>query len=57
MQVANAQKGCCFFRTKIGGREGHSSAPEHGVNAISPLPKSSAKSAASRLRPQAGPVR
>ena len=34
MQVANAQKGCCFFRTKIGGREGHSSAPEHGVNAI-----------------------
>ncbi len=34
MQVANAQKGCCFFRTIVTGREGHSSAPERGVNAI-----------------------
>jgi acetylornithine deacetylase len=34
MQVANAQKGCSFFRTRITGRDGHSSAPERGVNAI-----------------------
>jgi acetylornithine deacetylase len=34
MQVANAQKGCSFFRTRVTGREGHSSAPERGVNAI-----------------------
>jgi acetylornithine deacetylase len=35
MQVANAQKGCAFFRTRIMGQDGHSSAPERGVNAIS----------------------
>jgi len=34
MQVANRQKGCAFFRTRIVGLEGHSSAPERGVNAI-----------------------
>jgi len=34
MQVANAQKGCSFFRTRVSGREGHSSAPDRGVNAI-----------------------
>jgi len=34
MQVANAQKGCSFFRTRVTGREGHSSAPQRGVNAI-----------------------
>jgi acetylornithine deacetylase len=34
MQVANAQKGCSFFRTRLTGREGHSSAPGRGVNAI-----------------------
>jgi acetylornithine deacetylase len=34
MQVANAQKGCAFFRTTISGRDGHSSAPGRGVNAI-----------------------
>ena len=34
MQVANAQKSCWFFRTRITGRDGHSSAPERGVNAI-----------------------
>jgi hypothetical protein len=34
MQIANAQKGCSFFRTRVSGREGHSSAPGHGVNAI-----------------------
>src|SRR6266851_7534526 len=35
MQIANAQKGCSFFRTRIVGHEGHSSAPDRGVNAIS----------------------
>jgi acetylornithine deacetylase len=35
MRVANAQKGCSFFRTRITGHEGHSSAPDRGVNAIS----------------------
>lgn len=34
MQIANAQKGCAFFRTRIVGHEGHSSAPDRGVNAI-----------------------
>src|SRR5689334_7519678 len=34
MQVANAQKGCSFFRTRITGQDGHSSAPDRGVNAI-----------------------
>jgi len=34
MQVANAQKGCSFFRTRVTGRDGHSSAPERGINAI-----------------------
>jgi acetylornithine deacetylase len=34
MQVANAQKGCAFFKTKVTGRDGHSSAPDRGVNAI-----------------------
>jgi len=34
MQIATAQKGCAFFRTHIIGHEGHSSAPERGVNAI-----------------------
>jgi acetylornithine deacetylase len=35
MQIANAQKGCAFFRTRITGHEGHSSAPDRGVSAIS----------------------
>lgn len=35
MQVANQQKGCSFFRTRVTGREGHSSAPDQGVSAIS----------------------
>jgi acetylornithine deacetylase len=34
MHVANRQKGCSFFRTHVTGREGHSSAPERGLNAI-----------------------
>src|SRR6185437_13306847 len=31
---ANAQKGCSFFHTRVTGRDGHSSAPGRGVNAI-----------------------
>ncbi|MGE5268278.1 MAG: acetylornithine deacetylase [Thiohalocapsa sp.] len=34
MQIANAQKGCSFFRTRIVGLDGHSSAPDRGVSAI-----------------------
>ncbi len=34
MQIANAQKGCSFFRTRVIGLEGHSSAPDRGVSAI-----------------------
>jgi acetylornithine deacetylase len=34
MQVANRQKGLSFFRTRVTGREGHSSAPDLGVSAI-----------------------
>jgi acetylornithine deacetylase len=34
MQVANRQKGCGFFRTRITGKDGHSSAPGSGANAI-----------------------
>src|SRR5262249_40575717 len=34
MEIANAQKGCAFFRTRITGQDGHSSAPDRGVNAI-----------------------
>lgn len=34
MQIANRQKGAAFFHTQVVGREGHSSAPERGVNAI-----------------------
>ena len=34
MRVANAHKGIQFLRTAVTGHEAHSSAPEHGVNAI-----------------------
>src|SRR5205085_1716822 len=34
MQIATAQKGCGFYRTRVLGQEGHSSAPGRGVNAI-----------------------
>jgi acetylornithine deacetylase len=34
MRVANAHKGIQFLRTRVTGHEAHSSAPEHGVNAI-----------------------
>jgi acetylornithine deacetylase len=60
MQVANAQKGCAFFRTHITGRDGHSSAPERGVNAIFAAAEVIAEiarhagAARSRARPQSG---
>jgi acetylornithine deacetylase len=34
MRIANAHKGIRFLRTRVSGREAHSSAPEQGVNAI-----------------------
>lgn len=34
MRVANAHKGIQFLRTRVTGREAHSSLPERGVNAI-----------------------
>jgi acetylornithine deacetylase len=34
MRVANAHKGIQFLRTRVTGRDGHSSAPQQGVNAI-----------------------
>jgi acetylornithine deacetylase len=34
MRVANAHKGIQFLHTSVTGHEAHSSAPEHGVNAI-----------------------
>ena len=34
MRVANAHKGIQFLRTRVTGHEAHSSAPDHGVNAI-----------------------
>src|SRR5229473_1527292 len=60
MQIANAQKGCSFFRTRIVGREGHSSAPDRGVNAISAAAEIIAEigrlhaEARGRARPESG---
>jgi len=60
MQVANAQKGCAFFRTHVHGREGHSSAPGRGVNAIAAAAEIVSlivrlgAEAASRARPDSG---
>jgi acetylornithine deacetylase len=60
MQIATAQKGCSFFRTRIIGHEGHSSAPDRGVNAISAAAEIIAKigrlhaEARSRARPGSG---
>jgi acetylornithine deacetylase len=34
MRVVNAHKGVSVFRTTISGREGHSSAPQRGANAV-----------------------
>jgi len=60
MQIANAQKGCSFFRTRIVGLDGHSSAPDRGVNAIAAAAEIIAKigllhaEAKGRARPQSG---
>jgi acetylornithine deacetylase len=60
MQIANAQKGCSFFRTRITGHEGHSSAPDRGVNAIVAAAEMIAEigrlhaEARSRARPDSG---
>jgi len=60
MQIANAQKGCSFFRTRIIGHEGHSSAPDRGVSAISAAAEIIAEigrlhaEARSRARPESG---
>jgi acetylornithine deacetylase len=60
MQVANAQKGCAFFRTRVTGRDGHSSAPERGVNAITAAAEiireieRLAAEARARARPESG---
>jgi acetylornithine deacetylase len=60
MRIANAQKGCSFFRTRITGHEGHSSAPDRGVNAIVAAAEMIAEigrlhaEARSRARPDSG---
>lgn len=60
MQIANAQKGCSFFRTRITGLEGHSSAPDRGVSAIAAAAEMIAEigrlhtEARGRARPQSG---
>jgi acetylornithine deacetylase len=60
MEVANAQKSCWFFRTRVTGRDGHSSAPERGVNAITAATEIIAEigrlaaEARARARPESG---
>ena len=60
MQIANRQKGCAFFRTRVVGRDGHSSAPDRGVNAIIAASEIIAEiarlaaAAKSRARPESG---
>jgi acetylornithine deacetylase len=58
MQIANAQKGCSFFRTRVTGRDGHSSAPDRGVNAIAAaaeiIGRIEALHAEARSRPRPG---
>jgi acetylornithine deacetylase len=60
MQIANRQKGAGFFRTRIVGLDGHSSAPERGVNAIIAASEIIAEiarlaaAARSRSRPESG---
>jgi len=60
MQIANAQKGCSFFRTRVSGQEGHSSAPGCGVNAIVAAAEiiaeiaRTAAEARARARPESG---
>jgi acetylornithine deacetylase len=60
MQVANRQKGCGFFRTRVVGKDGHSSAPGRGANAIVAAAEIIAQirrladDAARRARPESG---
>jgi len=60
MQIANAQKGCSFFRTRITGQDGHSSAPDRGVSAIGAAVEIIARinslhtAARQRARPESG---
>ncbi|MBV8888761.1 MAG: acetylornithine deacetylase [Alphaproteobacteria bacterium] len=60
MQIADAQKGCHFHRTRVTGLEGHASAPERGVNAITTAAEIIAAigrlgaEARGRARPQTG---
>ena len=60
MQIANAQKGCSFFRTRITGQDGHSSAPDRGVSAIAAAAEIVAEigrlhtEARGRARPESG---
>jgi acetylornithine deacetylase len=60
MQIANAQKGCSFFRTRVTGLDGHSSAPDRGVSAIAAAAEIIAEigrlhtQARSRAQPESG---
>jgi acetylornithine deacetylase len=60
LEIANRQKGCAFFRTRVTGRDGHSSAPGRGVNAIAAAAEiigeigRLAAAAAGRTRPDSG---
>lgn len=60
MRIGNAQKGLSFLRTSVAGREGHSSLPEAGVNAIAAAARIIAEidrlavAARGRARPDSG---
>jgi acetylornithine deacetylase len=60
MRIGNAQKGVSLLRTRVTGREAHSSLPEHGVNAIAAAAEiiveigRLAAAARERARPESG---
>src|SRR5579884_3249651 len=60
MQIANAQKGCHFHRTRVVGLEAHSSATDRGVSAIAAAAEiigrieRLAAAARTRARPESG---
>jgi acetylornithine deacetylase len=60
MQIASAQKGCHFYRTRVIGLEAHSSTPDRGVSAISAAAEIIARidrlaaAARGRARPDSG---
>lgn len=60
MRIGNAQKGLSFLETRVAGREGHSSLPEAGVNAIAAAAEIIAEigrlaaEARARARPESG---